>query len=198
MPWQAGVALKDGEMKDKVFCGGTIICPRFIISAAHCQLEAPGKLRDKDAIIILTGASRLHPDGWFKRHEIKEIHIHPKSHVWEPPFTHADFDQIIYELKSPIEFGKRERPVFLADPNDPVESDGVIFVTSGFGDIDNEGNQPERLHAVQLPFFPWEQCKAKYAATFDIVTNNMVCAGGEEKKTPVLATVVVRIMHICS
>ena len=55
-------------------------------------------------------------------------------------------------------------------------------MTSGWGDIDNEDNQPDSLHAVQLPFIPWEQCKKKYAAALDIVTENMVCAGGEAKK----------------
>ena len=181
MPWQAGVAFNTGEWKDKVFCGGTIICPRFVISAAHCQ-KKDGKLLDKSDVIILTGATRLPPEGDYKRHEIKEIHIHPESHVLKPPNTHLDFDLIIYELKRPIRFGISEKPVFLADPNDPIKIDGVNLVTSGWGYIDNEKNQADRLQALQLPFFPWEQCKAKYAASLDIVTENMVCAGGEGKK----------------
>ena len=69
MPWQAGVALKTGRLKDDVlvFCGGTIICPRFVISAAHCQV-CDGKLLDKSDVVILTGATRLPPEGHFKRH----------------------------------------------------------------------------------------------------------------------------------
>ena len=67
MPWQAGVAYKTGEMKDDVFCGGTIICPRFVISAARCQLEEGGKLIDKKDVIILTGATGLPSKGFFKR-----------------------------------------------------------------------------------------------------------------------------------
>merc|ERR1719312_1169450 len=52
-PWQADIAMKEGKGQ---FCGGTIICPNFVMSAAHCNYDSNGFPEDVENLFtILVG-----------------------------------------------------------------------------------------------------------------------------------------------
>ena len=39
-PWHVGIQLKSNKGLTKPFCGGAIISPRYVITAAHCMIHS--------------------------------------------------------------------------------------------------------------------------------------------------------------
>ena len=68
MPWQAAVVMKG---KSRPNCGATIICPQFVIGAAHCR----AKYIDRPHLLeILIGAHSWPVESTTTRKNIKKIH----------------------------------------------------------------------------------------------------------------------------
>ena len=79
-PWQVAL-VHEKSTKEWLFCGGAIICPKFVMTAAHCthkRLGAINKLR------VLVGAHELdnkkkeaRPRG-YTSHKIQKVIEHSK------------------------------------------------------------------------------------------------------------------------
>merc|ERR1712180_127090 len=96
IPWQ--VYLRD------VNCGGTIICPRFVMTAAHC-------IDQKVAKEVYVGLHNVKDDlTEDRRHGVKKIHKHPKYEVM-PGGVNYDF--AILELTNPINMSSDAKATFL-------------------------------------------------------------------------------------
>ena len=86
---QVALILKDGTQP---FCGGTIICAKFIMTAAHCMSTSA------EDFFVLAGEHDLMVNMDFAtRHEVEKIVIHPQFNnpAW-------DYDFAILELKDTI------------------------------------------------------------------------------------------------
>ena len=71
IPWQVAL-VKQG--KKVPFCGGTIICEKFVMTAAHCI----GSNRNAAKIQILSGEHDVLDDSdGSSRHDVQNIFVHP-------------------------------------------------------------------------------------------------------------------------
>merc|ERR1711962_59104 len=107
LPWQVAMIPKgDTDGQFFVNCGGVIICPRFVLTAAHCT---EGK--KPNALQVLAGAhniDKIEPST--SRHDIAKFHDHPS---YNNPGEYSTYDYSILQLSQPILFKDEARPVFL-------------------------------------------------------------------------------------
>lgn len=71
-PFQVGI----GSKKTRFFCGGAIVAPKIIFTAAHCTTITPTQFPRK-GLRVFAGADRV-DDPNAKFYEVAKIHVHPK------------------------------------------------------------------------------------------------------------------------
>ena len=75
IPWQVAL-VKQG--KKVPFCGGTIICEKFVMTAAHCIGRNHGRNRNATKIQIIAGEHDVLDDSdGSSRHDVQNIFVHP-------------------------------------------------------------------------------------------------------------------------
>merc|ERR1712038_1654915 len=150
-----------------VFCGGTIITSKIILTAAHCK---PNELTESIYVIVGEHSLLSSEDG--VRHNITAWENHPDYGVQ----AEVDDDFAIIVLETPIELGdKAEVACLPKSGNDPLMKAGDMLTVSGWGTLSSGGLQPDALHGVNVPLITEEECKKAYGASS--ITSSMICAG---------------------
>jgi len=173
IPWQVALVTSfPSEVYKKPFCGGTIICPSFILSAAHCTIILGHKAEYMDVLVGEHDWTNDLDDA--ERHHLENVIPHG-DYRGQPNF---DYDFSILKLKEPIVLDGWSRvAACLPSPEDKDFEEGTEFVVSGWGstiNLDSEAEvkeQPEQLmHALvhscspadtecgQCPNSPWKIC----------------------------------------
>jgi len=163
IPWQVLLyrTAADGKM---YLCGGTIICPRFVMLAAQCT--EPGS-----SYKIYIGVHRKTTDLTEDNvHVVKKAHVHPKNGAPN------NYDYAIMELMNPISINAYAKAIFLPDGSEKY-NDKSLFLTSGWGETSNGGQLSDVLLSVTLPFVPHGVCKDIWGQ----LTPQMMCAGDIDK-----------------
>lgn len=156
-------------MVDIYPCGGSIIGPKHVLTAAHCGVQNPK--------YIQTGSSKLW--GGLRRN-VSRVHIHPLFHR-----KTLVYDFAVLTLAEPIVYNNVRQPIQLAkdDPKD-IPDDTPLKVT-GWGTSEFSDN---RLRQTQVPKYNQEKCEEELAAFWNNthleipqlnVTSAMFCAGLE-------------------
>jgi len=166
IPWQV-LQYRTAADGKTYLCGGTIICPRFVMTAAHCT--APGSSYE---IYI-----RVHRKSQDTTEDnlvvLKKAHVHPKYNQG----TAFNYDYAIMELMNPIRIFSDAKAIFLPDASDKY-NDKSLFLTSGWGLTKNGGEiASDVLLSVTLPFVQHGVCKDRYSR----LTPQMMCAGDMDK-----------------
>ena len=143
IPWQ--VRLTTG-------CGGTLISPRHVMTAAHCPLP-------NTEVVVGEHFARNDSDGII--HETCRY----KDHPLYKQITRTAYDFSILHLKTPVEFGPRAVPACL--PTSRHGGDflaGKILTTSGWGKTLNETHDRSKLRFVKVPGVTNAECQKLYSA----------------------------------
>ncbi len=168
-PWMAAIVTAgEQNLFFGQFCGGTVIHPNWVLTAAHCFLDSTntfvdtGKLPD-----VVVGIHNLNTDSG-QRVAASRILAHPN---YDP--VSNDNDIALLQLASPVGVSSvMKLPGPIVDAS--VAAAGTQATAIGWGNTSSTGNVylPE-LRQVNLPLVDNSTCQTAVPT----LTGNMLCAG---------------------
>ncbi|XP_044730887.1 trypsin-1-like [Chrysoperla carnea] len=156
-PYQVSLQTPSGSH----FCGGSVISPSVVLTAAHCvQGSSPSSLT------VRAGSTTRGSGGVVVA--VKRIHVHEKYDSKK-----VDFDVAVLELSQSLTTSNKIKPVKLPEASEYLRA-GESSVASGWGALKQGGGAPTTLQAVKLPILDQGVCNNAYGGG---ITDRMICAG---------------------
>jgi secreted trypsin-like serine protease len=197
-PWQAAVVISPakagGDAHARQFCGGSLLTPSIVLTAAHCLYDSdpdcnttggvgvchpgdPGgdgtKRVDPNDVDVVLGDARLSTAPPEDEHPVQDV-------SYQPGFDSETFQNDIgyLVLSAPVELTQAIQTIDLAgDDEAAVWAPDTLVDVSGWGSTFDGGGTVDSLRAATVPIVADSACGAGsvYGAEFDQET--MVCAG---------------------
>lgn len=145
------------------FCGGSIIAPNKVLTAAHCTTG-----QNAADVQVVSGRTALSgSDGA----------VTPVGDIWiHPDYTDATAgsDVSVLTLSKDI---PNAQPIELATADDPSYAEGTDATALGWGATSEGGETSDTLKQVTVPVTSDQTCSSAYP---EYKSDAMVCAGVEE------------------
>ncbi len=165
-PWQA--ALVSASQADAYFgqyCGGTLIDPEWVVTAAHCVDGT-----EPQALDVVLGRHRLSTEEG-ERIAAAQIVVHPE--FTSNPFSFSfdpDGDIALIRLSTP----SNQQPIALFSGKAGEEEVRYVGGTATGWGLTEQFSYPDALHEVVVPLVAPILCTQIYG---EVVTEEMLCAG---------------------
>ncbi|XP_035778133.1 polyserase-2-like [Anopheles albimanus] len=179
-PWHGAVWHRTQQLLATAYaCGGFIVGPRAIITAAHCVTAPSGYQMAANELTVRVGL-----------YELLAMARHSQEHPVQTVHRHAHFssgsphhDLALLALRKVLEFDAFVQPICLPQPTDDVVSEltvnnGTVYgVVSGWGLTEGEG-LARTLRMSTMPTVSHLQCLASDPPLFGpVLYEGMFCAG---------------------
>uniref|UniRef100_A0AAQ6IE99 Coagulation factor IXa n=1 Tax=Anabas testudineus TaxID=64144 RepID=A0AAQ6IE99_ANATE len=165
IPWQVALI---AHTSGQVFCGGSILSERWVITAAHCLSVSQGPF------FVRVGEHNIYiNEGTEQDHEVLERHIYPLYNASISLYNH---DVALLHLKKRITFSRVVRPICIGPRafTEALMKDSLMATVSGWGRTRYLGSTSNTLQKIEVPFTDRTQCKHSSSAR---ITRVMFCAG---------------------
>ncbi|XP_020912693.1 anionic trypsin-1 [Exaiptasia diaphana] len=169
-PWQVSIAIKRTTRVVSHFCGGSIIAPNWIVTAAHCFRKNANRAKYK----VTAGEHNLRKvQGDEQVMDIDKIIPHKK--YYDNPKDHKyDYDIALVKLKTNIKYNENVRPICLQTGSFPTGSHCTV---TGWGKLTEGARRiPDILRQAVVPLVSQEDCEKANKG----ITSRMLCAGYPE------------------
>ncbi|KAM4677967.1 ovochymase-1 [Discoglossus pictus] len=163
-PWQVGL-----QFLGEFVCGGVIISPQFVLTAAHCMQQSSNP---SYWLVVAGDHDRLLNERTEQINKVRSITIHEKFDL-----ASFDYDIALVWLEEPLVINDFVRPICLPSTDEPLSPSSVCVVT-GWGNLQEVGELATRLQQLQVPVLDTGICgKSYYPSHPGGITSRMLCAG---------------------
>uniref|UniRef100_A0A8C5MW66 Ovochymase-2 n=1 Tax=Leptobrachium leishanense TaxID=445787 RepID=A0A8C5MW66_9ANUR len=159
-PWQVGILFLG------VFqCGGVIISPHAVLSAAHCIQSF-----DPSHLLVVAGKHDwLLKEPSEQKRAVQMVYIHEYFEL-----ATYDYDMAVVWFAESLVFNDYVRPVCMPHVTEPLIP-SLVCVVTGWGNTEEDGQLSNRLKQLQVPILDIDVCNKTYYP--GLLTERMVCAG---------------------
>ncbi|MFE6774650.1 S1 family peptidase [Streptomyces sp. NPDC057702] len=176
-PWAVALGSRDrfGEVRSGQFCGGVLVSPTTVITAAHCMSrevlgvdrESVGDLR------AIVGRGDLRGD-LGEEVPLRQVWVNPD---FDPATNAEDVAVLTLDRAQPA-----ERVIPMAQEGDAAYRPGTTAKVYGWGDTTGRGDYAARLMASEVKMLDDKRCADAYPGTEEgtYLARSMVCAGEPE------------------
>lgn len=166
-PWQAHI--KAGSR----FCGGVLVAPVWVLTAAHCLYDRNRKLVTEEIWVTLGDYDQTISEPSEQHYRTQQVILHPG---YNPVYYYHDL--VLLQLSEAALLTNTIAPIapIVSPADDALVADGTLATATGWGVTSEHGVRSAPLMEVAVPLVSNAACNQVYGT----ITDNLLCAGYDQ------------------